>query len=99
MKKYRIKSKARFTIFSIIAVLIIVTGVSTILGFNTVNSASMDQYKQIKVEAGDTIWNIAQEYTEPGEDVRNVVSDICDINEIKADQLKAGMNLIIPLND
>lgn len=96
-KKYRITSKFRFTMFLVVMILCLMTAIGTLLGFNTVNSASMNQYNQVQVEAGDTIWNIACEYAPDDMDVRKVVHDICDINEIQADQLTAGQKIIVPV--
>ena len=96
-KKYRITSKFRFTMFLVVMILCLMTTIGTLLGLNTVNSASMNQYNQVQVEAGDTIWNIACEYAPDDMDVRKVVHDICDINEIQADQLTAGQKIIVPV--
>lgn len=96
-KKYRITSKFRFTMFLVVMILFAMTTVGTLLGFNTVNSASMNQYNQVLVEAGDTIWTIACEYAPDDMDVRKVVHDICDVNEIQADQLVAGQKIIVPV--
>lgn len=97
MKRFRIKSKFRFTLFAIITILVLVTCFTTALGMNTVSSSSRDQYAQLKIESGDTIWNIAQEYAAPDMDVRKVVSDICDLNDITAEQLQAGQHIIVPI--
>ncbi|MDO5302591.1 MAG: LysM peptidoglycan-binding domain-containing protein [Clostridia bacterium] len=99
MRKYRIKSKVRFTLFTVLAIIILITGFTTALGYNTVSSSSRDQYVQLKVKSGDTIWNIAEEYATPGTDVRKVVNYIYDLNEISADQLQAGQNIIVPIYD
>ena len=96
-KRYRITSKFRFTMFLVVMILCLMTAIGTLLGFNTVNSASMNQYNQVQVEAGDTLWNIACEYAPDDMDVRKVVYDICDINEIQADQLEAGQKIIVPV--
>jgi len=96
-KKYRIASKFRFTMFLVVMILCLMTAIGTLLGFNTVTSASMNQYNQIQVEAGDTLWNIACEYAPDNMDVRKVVYDICDVNDIQADQLVAGQKIIVPV--
>ena len=96
-KKYIITSKFRFTMFLVVMILFAMTTVGTLLGFNTVNSASMNQYNQVLVEAGDTVWTIACEYAPDDMDVRKVVHDICDVNEIQADQLVAGQKIIVPV--
>ena len=95
--KYVVKSKFRFTVFLVIMILCIFTAISTLLGFNTANSASMTQYNQVQVESGDTIWNIAKEYAPANKDVRQVVYDICDLNDMSADELTAGESIIVPV--
>lgn len=96
-KKYRITSKFRFTMFVAIIMLVIITSVGTVLGFNTVNSASRDLYHQVQVQSGDTLWNIASAYSPENADIRKVVSDICDINDIRADQLIGGQKILVPV--
>lgn len=97
MRKYRITSKFRFTLFIVTTILIITIAAGTLLGFNTVNSSSMTQYTQVRIESGDTIWSIAKEYAPASSDIRNAVSIICDVNDITADQLVPGQNIIIPV--
>ena len=96
-KRYRITSKFRFTVFLVIMILCVMTAVTTLLGFNTVSSASLDQYNLVNVESGDTLWNIACEYGPDDMDVRKVVHDICNVNEISADELTAGSKIIVPV--
>ncbi len=96
-KKYRITSKFRFTTFLVIAILCIFTIIGTLTGINTANSSSMAAYNMVKVESGDTLWDIASEYGPDNMDLRQVVYEICDLNEISADQLEAGQNIIVPV--
>ncbi|MBR5641020.1 MAG: LysM peptidoglycan-binding domain-containing protein [Firmicutes bacterium] len=95
-RKYRIANKARFTAF--IAVLVIAATFILIpaLGFNTASGASTQQYIQVRVEAGDTLWTLAQEYGPSGMDVRNVIYEICQLNGITAADLQAGQYITIP---
>lgn len=96
-KKYRITSKFRFTTFLVVAILCIFTIIGTLSGINTVSSSSMNQYNQVKVELGDTLWDIASEYGPADMDVRQVVHEICELNEITAGQLEAGQKIIVPV--
>lgn len=96
-KKYRITSKFRFTLFVAAVLLCIFTVFSTLTGFNTVSSSSIDQYYQVSVESGDTLWEIASEYGPENADVRKIVREICSINEITADSLEAGQKIIVPV--
>lgn len=48
------------------------------------------------VVAGETLWQIAGEYSEPGQDVREVVDEVMDLNELRSSELRAGQELLIP---
>lgn len=94
--KYRIRSKTRFTIFLTMVFLMVTFSANSLFGFNEAESMSIPEYHQIKVEAGDTIWNLALEYGPDEMDIRAFVFQICKINQISADQLQAGQTLLIP---
>ncbi|MGC2872971.1 cell division suppressor protein YneA [Ihubacter sp. rT4E-8] len=96
-KRYKITSRFRFTLFITITILCIFTVMSTLIGFNTVSSSAMDQYHQVKIQSGDTLWEIAAEYGPEDADVRRIIHEICDINEISADSLEAGQTIIVPV--
>lgn len=96
-KKYRITSKVRFTLFIAATVLCILTAFNTLIGFNTVSSSSVDLYHQVKIQSGDTLWDIASEYGPEDADVRQIVRDICEINEITADSLEVGQKIVVPV--
>ncbi len=96
-RKYRITSKLRFTLFVAAAILCVFTAFNSLIGFNTVSSSSVDQYYQVKVQSGDTLWQIASEYGPEDADIRQIVHEICDINEITADSLEAGQKIIVPV--
>lgn len=96
-KKYRITSKFRFTLFMTVSIFCAVTVLGTLFGFNIVNSSSRDLYNQVQIQDGDTLWEIASEYAPDHSDVRKVVREICDLNEISADQLESGQRIIVPV--
>ncbi|MFR7989116.1 MAG: LysM peptidoglycan-binding domain-containing protein [Anaerovoracaceae bacterium] len=96
-KKYRITSKFRFTLFATVLLLCLFTLIGTISGLNTVSSSSLDQYYQVQVQYGDTLWDIAAEYGPADRDIRSVIWDICEINGISAEQLTAGQRIIVPV--
>ena len=99
MRKMRIASKFRFTIFAVIVLLTVFTVFSTLAGFNTANSLSMDQYRCVEVESGDTLWSIAAEYAPDNKDVRQIVYDICETNDIQANDIASGQKILVPVYD
>ncbi|MCQ2492444.1 MAG: LysM peptidoglycan-binding domain-containing protein [Lachnospiraceae bacterium] len=64
-------------------------------------SASDDaaiEYVSIEIEAGDTLWSIAQDnYNESCGDFRDYVKLIKETNSMKDDQIMAGNYLCVPV--
>lgn len=97
-KNYRVKSKFRFTVFIVLMVVLTVTAFSTLIGLNNVSGSDMDEYKVITVQSGDTLWSIAESNYDNSKDIRKVISQICEANDIKASDLKDGDQILIPVN-
>ena len=97
-KRYKIKSRSRFTLFIALAIVFMVMASNTFLGLNDVSSLTERQYTEITVKSGDTLWGIAGEYMTGSGDIRKSVYTLCRINGISADELKAGQTLRVPVN-
>lgn len=50
-----------------------------------------------RVRAGDTLWNIAGEVA-PGDDIRGVVSEIRDLNDLDSSLIYPGQILVVPVD-
>lgn len=50
------------------------------------------------VVGGDTLWSIAAQHTQAGEDVRTTVFDIKRMNRLEGSIIKAGEQLVVPLS-
>lgn len=59
--------------------------------------ATVTPQAQHRVVAGDTLWDIATVYTEPGDDVRDTVHDIKAANGMSDSIVRVGEVLVIPL--
>ena len=68
------------------------TGIS-----NKAYAAEIDIYERVVVKSGDTIWDIAGNYTEPSKDVRKQVRAICEINNVEPGKIYPGQVLLVPL--
>jgi len=51
-----------------------------------------------QVVFGDTLWDLAAEYTAPGDDVRDTVHDIKIANQLPSSVIVTGQILSIPLD-
>lgn len=98
-KKYTIKSKSRFLIFIIVALMLAAAAVSavmTLAGVNNVLGMAKEDVIEIEIEPGDTLWDIAGEYMSQETDRRKAVYVLCKTNHMSAAQLYAGQILKIP---
>lgn len=95
-KRYRVASKTRFAIFVAISLLLFTSVMNFALGLNTVDSATIEEYTEVQVLSGDTLWSIADKYMDDNQDIRKSVYELCQINQISADQLYAGMTILVP---
>ncbi len=98
MKKYKIKNRFRFITFVTVMMLIVSFAVSGL--FNTIKAQSVkeQEYVEVSVEAGDTLWQLAKTYGSGNCDVRELVYNICQVNHIKAEDLRAGQTILIPID-
>jgi LysM repeat protein len=51
---------------------------------------------EYRVRAGDTLWGIAADHTEPGGDVRHGVALIMELNDLEGSLIRAGEVLVVP---
>ena len=54
---------------------------------------------EVRVSAGDTLWAIAAEAAEPGEDVRKIIHDIKRMNDLDGSIIRPGQVLTVPAED
>lgn len=53
-------------------------------------------YKSIRIQPGDTLWNIAEKYMpESCDSINDYIETLKEINNLKSDQIISGHNLII----
>ena len=58
-------------------------------------------YQKVVVGSGDTMWDIACHFAQPGEDVHELIFNICQWNKLKTKTLQPGQVLMIrvPVTD
>lgn len=104
MKNRRVK-KSKFNIKKIILgvliVLLLVLGLIILMGNGKTSSYIETSYKTIYVSSGDTLWEIARIEAAnnnyyANSDIRHIVKDIKEINDLDSSSLYAGQELVIP---
>ena len=73
-----------------------------VVSYNTIRtsaSSGFKYYTQITVDAGENLWDIADEYIDYDfyTDKNSYIAEVCNINHLDADaHVVAGQNLIVP---
>ncbi|MGN9164099.1 cell division suppressor protein YneA [Tissierellaceae bacterium HCP3S3_D8] len=98
MKRYRIVNKTRFFLF-VTFIFIIFTMTITFLT-NSIKAHSMileEEFCEVRISEGDTLWNIALEYMPPRYDVRKMVYRIKKFNDLDTSYIFPGDTIKIPI--
>ena len=94
-RTYKITNKYRFISFVTILVIICSMIIGAMFPVRAADHKAIS-YTEIKVQAGDTLWNIAKAFGDGSKDVREVIYDICQVNGINAGDIYPGQILRIP---
>jgi len=97
-RRYKIKSEIRFTVFVTIMILLISMIAISIFGLSSASGMTQQEYLEIMVLEGDTLWNLAHQYMPNHGDIRRAVHTLSTFNSIQAHELMAGQILRIPVN-
>ena len=95
-RKLIIVSPLRFFI-SICIVVGLLVGVIVAL-FNQAQAETYTSYKEVEIVEGDTLWEIAAKHTDNNTDIREVIYDICELNNIKSCDIAVGDTIVVPTN-
>jgi LysM repeat protein len=79
----------------VLILLLALTSIFFLLG-NTGAADEPQAVSTVVVQPGDTLWSIAEGITEPGTDIREVVSDVKALNSLSTSSLQVGQSLLIP---
>lgn len=76
MKRLRIVNKKRFISFISITMILIISI------FNCVSAIKTVEYQEYTVVQGDTLWSIASENKKTGQDIREYIYELREINNM-----------------
>lgn len=89
-------------IIAVVIIIIVSLGILLGTGISALASAKADPaaynkyYKSVRVEAGDTLWTIADEYImDLNIDKTEYITEICELNHIEGDRIEAGEYIVI----
>ena len=96
MRTIRIKNKFRFITFVTVLVIAISMLIGAFFPVAALSDISGKSYVEVCIEDGDTLWALAERYGNSDKDIREFIYEICDLNDISASGLMAGMSIKIP---
>lgn len=89
-------------VLAVVVLVIVSLGILLGSGINALASSEADvasyhkYYKSVRVEAGDTLWTIADEYiTDLNIDKQEYIAEICEINGICENEIHAGDYVVV----
>ncbi|HLR20408.1 MAG TPA: LysM peptidoglycan-binding domain-containing protein [Tissierellaceae bacterium] len=98
MKKYRVVNKNRFYLFiTSLLIIILIISTSFISSLKAHGMVLKENYKEYTVYPGDTLWNIALKYKPNNYDVRDMVYEIRDFNDMNTFYITPGEILKVPV--
>lgn len=91
----RLTRRGRWVLAALASVVAIGTG---IVGGQAVAAGPAQALEVVSytVQPGDTLWQIAAGVADPGEDVRDVIVELQDLNALPRAELTAGQHLVLP---
>ena len=97
LNKYKVSDVKKFRRFMFLSIFLI--SIITFTSILTLNAYSKDipQFDYVSVQQGDTLWSIASVYTD-SKDIRQVVYEISELNNIHNTPIHSGDIIKIPLN-
>lgn len=89
-------------VFAIILLVLVSLGILLGTSINALASSKADvasynkYYKSVRIEAGDTLWTIADEYiADLNIDKQDYITEICSINNICEDEIHVGDYVVV----
>lgn len=81
-----------------LALLLLLAGITVARAESTLAGDTVTAQIEHRVTAGDTLWDIAADYTDPGEDIRETIHDIMRANGLDSSVIVVGQVLVVPLD-
>ena len=97
MRRYRVSSKIRFSIFlAFIAVLILSTYMAFV-GVTDAQGDTVERYEIISVNDGDSLWTLAKNHVPKDMDIREYVYHVAKYNDVDPGDLNPGDKIKLPI--
>lgn len=94
----RLTRRGRAVVWALGAVLAFAVGGAAVSAQADGPQSQAVEVRRVVVAAGDTLWGIAASVAGPGEDVRDVVLELKQLNRLPSGGLQAGQTIVVPVD-
>lgn len=94
--KYKIVNRFRFISFITISIILICCIFAGLFNTTIALNNKKENFTEVLVCEGDTLWDIAKEYGTKTKDVREVIYDICKTNGLSGAEIYEGQLIRVP---
>lgn len=96
-KTYRIANRFRFTLFVVLAIIIVTTAFNFAIRIQYCGQLDENRIYRCAGTQRRYLWSVAETYMPEEMDTREAVYELCKINDISAAELYAGMTIQVPI--
>lgn len=97
MKKYRISSKLRFSIFLAFIAVLILSTYMVFVGLTDAQGDTVERYEIVSVNYGDNLWTLAKNHVPKDMDIREYVYHVAKYNDVDPGDLNPGDKIKLPI--
>ncbi|MBB6217951.1 hypothetical protein HNQ80_004088 [Anaerosolibacter carboniphilus] len=98
-KKIYVANKSRFSLSILILAIVISLSCILLLKLNIAEGAVEQQYYEMCVKSGDTLWSLAKQCTPNHKDVRKTIYEISQLNHLSTPDIYPGQIIKIPIQE
>ena len=97
MKRYRISSKLRFSIFLTFITVLILSTYMVFVGLTDAQGDTVERYEIVSVSYGDNLWTLAKNHVPKDMDIREYVYHVAKYNNVDPGDLNPGDKIKLPI--
>ncbi len=95
--RLRLTRRGRLVVWAVVALCLVVMGLGR-MGAQATGANAPREVLVHTVVSGETVWDIARAVTAPGDDVRDTIVAIGELNDMDDPHIEPGQTLVLPMS-